>query len=170
MLTHLGQPIGRHVTVMFDGDPSGEVCNDKLFRVSAAGDKSTELFVVPPLNVLVVTDLGWRVRYNAQNVSAPRSVHLDISVGTNFSTTVFRSRTLAIVADAHSWYATSEQLTGGFLAAPGAEICARARTLGRSDGAPETDAFSLRSLVLRGYFVFEQPRATLNTPRGISRN
>lgn len=172
-LTHLGQPTERHVTLVYHGEPLGEVCNDDLSRVSASGGKSAEPFVVPARHVLVVTDVEWRVLFDARHTTAPRSVHLNISVSrTEPLTRVFMSRTVAIAADAHSWYGTSEQLTSGFLVGPGTEICASAWILGGSKATADTNRFELGHLVMRGYFMFDRPRRATRTgePRGPRRN
>jgi hypothetical protein len=173
-LTHLGQPAGRHVTLWFvEGAPAGSVCpggsgrasGEQLFRVFPNGDMADEPFAVPFFNVLVVTDVEWRVRYTAGLRTGP-SLHLNIGLATSpsRSQTVFLSRPVAINGDTHNWVGSSEQLTAGFLVGPGAQICARAQILGGTFGAGDTDPISISDLVLRGYLAPNQPGIDFTPP------
>jgi hypothetical protein len=157
-LTHLGQVVSEHVTLISQPGPEDPACQgfrwDKaLFRAFPDGTVSREPFAVPTGQILVVTDVEWRKKWNG-DLGEIHEVSIVLSIVVN-GAHVFMSAPVLAPARNFAFVGRSEQLTSGFLVGAPGHICPVAKEFAGEKGVsdPDTDPSSINELVLRGYLI-----------------
>lgn len=152
--SHLLQKPERHVVLTNISLPGVDQCggiwvNQGLGEIRPDGTVASQEFVVPPGQVLVVTDVDWRTHELPASFVQGRMHAFAICLGPN-NTTVFQTGTLidADLATAGVWLG-SASLTAGFQVGPGVAICPR--SFSNTSSAFITN--SVLEVILRGYLV-----------------
>lgn len=161
-VTHLQQASANNHVTLVSGSVTTGLCNTlsfqnrAFFRLLPTGEISATPFELSAKlkQRLVITDVEWSAHgLNNSALTADNTLRLSIYVmadANTFTQPVFVSRGIDITsANASGRPGSSEQLTTGFIVAPGAIICPSVALEDRFGGAT---AF-LDNIVLRGYLT-----------------
>ena len=152
---HLGQKIEEHVMLVSVPGPPNNFCGTNSFRdrefhqVFPDGTRDPSPFSVPAGRLLVITDVEWNAfgGPNGTNVLAANSTLVfQLAVGNNV---VMSSYVPLDANSANGRPGTSEHMTTGIVAAPGARICPFVTQTQPASGA----AAFLDQVYLRGYLI-----------------
>jgi len=166
-LSHLGQPIQDHVTLVNAFQHPEEVCSARLLgsagfadqvlvRMSPNGTLSPDKFQVPNGRILVITDITWST---FATLGDPLIVGTTLSLGLS----LVRPESSATVASADETIDTAEgrpgasvHLVSGVAVGPGSEICPSA-----VQASPQrVIAVKLARVIINGYLI-DAPRIKL---------
>jgi hypothetical protein len=149
-LTHMGQPVDRHVVLQNVENSSSPCANitgtaEDFTRIFSNGAKVPGFFRIPPGEALVVTDFDWFYDHPDGAAAAGKSIILrlwiaDLTNSAASNPVAFSS----IVLNNEGKGGASEHLTGGFAVSSESTICVD------RDGTP---ANVPGPITVRGYLV-----------------
>lgn len=157
--SHMLQKVERHVVLTGDDSAVGSPClttswSDKIFvEVNNQGIKSSEEFLVPEGQNLVVTDVAWEIEEGSNTFVVGRQLKFSIYIDTfNLGTAVsFRGPSTMIdnnLAAAEQWV-DAYSLTTGFRVGEGLRLCPTAS----SSGGGVSAAHPVKNITIQGYLI-----------------
>jgi hypothetical protein len=154
-LSHLGQPVGEHVTLEVVGGMKGGCGRDQLDFVRVLPDGNTESspggYRVPEGKVLVVTDVDWQYVHpkGADGAGKIQVLRLSIDDLTKPGNGR-RAFDSTITLSGQGEGGVSVSMTSGFVVSSKARICPDVFP------GPQGPPFGLQHLIVRGYLIAEK--------------